>query len=268
MSNEKMILVRSLGYIVPQSAILNAALVRKEEQTHVFPQLSIEANPIVETSKVMAYYLYLAIDPKFIPTFADNTDDAEAEEEKPRRGRKAKVEALPVETKPATFMIALHEDLLEDRVQTELSKSTALHDYLAQDGENIEMVKKNFGRLAQFVGEMNAQQDSIAPEMPAVFDDLIPSGLQQDITRTNTTAIEIHGDQMRKGIEKSRANYDKVINWFQRKVLVSTAGSADLVNVHDVPLNATERDGADEIQTSLTVKILLDLVKTELTVLF
>lgn len=266
MSTEKMILIRTLGLIVPQTAILSSAIMRKEERNYTMPQASVEANPIVVSSRVNAYYLYLALDSKYIPNF---NDEDEGEDEKPtRRGRKRAdaVEAMP---KPATYMLALHEDLLEDSVETTLSKSEALQSYIAEGGEQLDEVRKNLGRLEKFVREMNAAQDSLAPESSlagGALADLLSPGLHNDINATNETAIEIHADEMRKAAEKARASYDKVIGWFERKVLVSSSGSAEPVNVtSDIPADASSRSGEEE--TSLTVKKLIDLVKAELTVI-
>lgn len=274
MSTEKMILIRSLGFAVPQSAILSLSICRKEETNYEMPQDSVEANPVVVLSRTMAYYLSLSLDAKYIPVLdAEVTEEAEeAEEPQPkRRGRKPRVTAVapPVEPQKAGYMIHIHSDDLDAPVETTLAQSDALRNYVSQGEKKYESVRVNLGRLASFVHQMNSAIENITamPEMPALSG-LIPNDLQFDMNRHSQAGIEMHADQMRKEQEKARENYDRVIDWFRRRVLVPEIGPTELVNItSDIPHNAAVRDEGTGT-TSLTIKKLLDLVKEEMTVLF
>lgn len=272
MSTEKMILIRSLGFAVPQSAILSLAICRKEEKNYEMPQDSVEANPTVVFSRTMAYYLSLSLDAKYIPVFdsEEAVEPEEVEEQPKRRGRKPNVTAVapPVEPQKAGYMIHIHSDELDTPVETTLAQSDALRNYVTQSDKKYEKVRVNLGRLSTFVHQMNSAIENITsmPEMPALSG-LIPGDLQFDMNRHSQAGIEIHADQMRKEQEKARDNYDRVIEWFRRFVLVPEIGEAELVNItSDIPHSAAARDS--EGTTSLTIKKLLDLVKDELTVLF
>lgn len=263
---DKLLLIRSVGYIIPQSALLAAAIVCDNETSYDMPMRELSAMPEVTVKSSKNYYLYLEIKREHVPLSAVADDEAEEEEvleevAPKRRGRKAKavVEAEPEVSPVHTFNIHLHEDVLNEEVMP-LNATQAVRAY-ASTTEGYTEIEKRLRLLATRYMEYNNSVNDVAPQM-TVISDLLPPDLARDVNRTTASGIEAHAEQMRREAELSRKKYDKNINWFRENVLVSERTPREGVNMMELPEKADDRVAGG---TSLTQNILIALVKGELT---
>lgn len=265
MSADKLILIRSLGYLLPQSGIKSSAVMFRDEETYDLELTELSTNPLVLHRKTRTYILFLELENRYVPEFNENEDeDGEEEvvEEAPkRRGRKTKVvvEEVPPEPTTKPYFIQLRSDVIEETEST-LGATPPVQEYLAKGPKSRERLTNNFNRLGKYLTAYNQSIESIAPQIPNVPSDLLPPELANDIGRTTQTGIEVHAEQMRKNAETHRDNYDKVIQWFRDKVLVNEVGTPEPLNLADLPANlkAAEEEGGNA-----TYKQILDAVKAE-----
>ena len=229
------------GVLVPQEAIAGTYFSIEKTTTSELPRDNLEMDPTVVTTSRLTLSLNVQVKDAYLPqSMQVGQDDEEVEEEEVeeappaprRRGRKSRAEkeaeeaaAREAEQETKTDLVQEFPITIEtielDSERVTLSTSAPFAAKMAKSEKAARILERNFGKLHTHM-VMLQQLSSRLTADPAIDDtlsDLVPSNISRETMAHTQSAIEAQQNRLRAEVEKERAAYDRVLDWFQEKVI-------------------------------------------------